>query len=227
MRKLIMGIVDFRERMLPQYAKRFRALALAQSPDALFVTCSDSRVVPDLLASTHPGDLFTMRNVGNLVPPATADGVSTGDVSEASAIEYAVLVLRVANIVVCGHTECGAMKAVLGGHAHADAPNLDKWLHNAAAAAVRLDHEGPLNPALERHDQLSQLNVLVQLEHLMSYPIVRDRVASGALHLSGWWFDIAAGDMYAYERDSRSFEMIDRRLADRLVSRLATGGRRA
>src|SRR5262249_40858839 len=92
-RKLIMGIVDFRERLLPRYAERFRALALTQKPDALFITCSDSRVVPDLLASTHPGDLFTMRNVGNLIPPATADGVSTGDLSEASAIEYAVLVL--------------------------------------------------------------------------------------------------------------------------------------
>ena len=72
------------------------------------ITCSDSRVVPHLLASTHPGDLFTMRNVGNLIPPATAEGISIGDVSEASAIEYAVLVLKVANIVVCGHSECGA-----------------------------------------------------------------------------------------------------------------------
>src|SRR5271166_5707822 len=80
-----MGIVDFRERMLPQYERRFEALALSQAPDALFVTCSDSCVVPDLLASTEPGDLFTMRNVGNLVPPATAEGVSIGDLSEASA----------------------------------------------------------------------------------------------------------------------------------------------
>ena len=111
MRKLIMGIVDFRERMLPQYAERFGNLALAQSPDALFITCSDSRVVPDLLASTDPGDLFTMRNVGNLIPPATLDGASTGDLSEASAIEYAVLALKVANIVVCGHYNCGGVKA--------------------------------------------------------------------------------------------------------------------
>src|SRR5208283_2997639 len=85
-RKLIMGIVDFRERMLPQYERRFEALALSQAPDALFVTCSDSRVVPDLLASTEPCDLFTMLNVGNLIPPATAEGISTGDLSEASAI---------------------------------------------------------------------------------------------------------------------------------------------
>ena len=87
MRRLISGIVEFRERQLSKYAERFRDLALAQSPDTLMVTCSDSRVVPDLLVSTHPGDLFTMRNVGNLIPPATAEGISIGDVSEASAID--------------------------------------------------------------------------------------------------------------------------------------------
>lgn len=126
MHRLIMGIVDFREHLLPQYSERFRDLALTQSPDALFITCSDSRVVPDLLASTDPGDLFTMRNVGNLVPPATADGISDGDLLEASAIEYSVLVLKVSNIVVCGHSECGAMKAVLAGSPKSDAPKLCK-----------------------------------------------------------------------------------------------------
>jgi carbonic anhydrase len=220
MRKLIMGIVDFREQMLPQYSERFRDLALTQRPDALFITCSDSRVVPDLLVSTHPGDLFTLRNVGNLIPPATKDGLSTGDVSEASAIEYAVLVLKVRYIVVCGHSECGAMKAVLTPRQKPKAPNLEKWLCNAHAAARRLENEGALNAALKPHDQLSQLNVLVQLEHLMSYPIVRDQVAAGALHLSGWWFDIATGDMYAYESASNLFEIIDRQEAERLVRQL-------
>ncbi len=220
MRKLIMGIVDFRERMLPRYAERFRELALTQTPDALFITCSDSRVVPDLLASTHPGDLFTMRNVGNLIPPSTPDGVSIGDLSEPSAIEYAVLVLQVANIVVCGHSECGAMKAVLTRSPKLKAPNLDRWLNHARTAVFRLDHEGALDSGLKPHDQLSQLNVLVQIEHLMSYPIVRERVESGKLHLSGWWFEIATGDMYAYEQSSRSFEIIDRQEAERLIGRL-------
>ncbi len=223
MRKLIMGIVDFREQKLPQYTKRFRDLALTQSPDALFITCSDSRVVPDLLVSTHPGDLFTLRNVGNLIPPATVDGLSTGDVSEASAIEYSVLVLKVRNIVVCGHSECGAMKAVLTRNPNLKAPNLDKWLCNTHTAARRLEHEGALNAALKPHDQLSQLNVLVQLEHLMSYPIVQEQVAAGVLHLSGWWFDIANGDMYAYESASKLFEIIDRQEAERLIGRLDAG----
>ena len=225
MDKLIMGIVEFREKLLPQYADQFTKLALAQTPDALFITCSDSRVVPDLLASTHPGDLFTMRNVGNLIPPATAEGVSTGDLSEASAIEYAVLVLKVSNIVVCGHSECGAMKAVYTRNAKLKAPNLDKWLYHANNAAFRLEHEGPLDERLKPHDQLSQLNVLVQLEHLMTYPIVHQQVAAGALVLSGWWFNIASGDMYAYERRSRSFEVIDRAMADRMIARLAARAR--
>jgi carbonic anhydrase len=219
-RKLILGAVEFRERMLPQYARQFRTLAKGQSPDVLFITCSDSRVVPDLLASADPGELFTMRNVGNLVPPATVDGISIGDLSEAGAIEYAVLVLKVANIVVCGHSECGAMKAVLAPNPKLDAPNLDKWLHHANTAAVRLQHEGALDAGLKAHDQLSQLNVLVQLEHLMTYALVRERVAAGTPHLGGWWFDIEAGAMYVYERSSRSFELIDRKVAERLIAGL-------
>jgi carbonic anhydrase len=166
-----------------------------------------------------------MRNVGNLIPPATLEGNSTGDLSEASAIEYAVLVLKVANIVVCGHSECGAMKAVYAHNAKLKAPNLDRWLFHANNAAFRLENEGPLNGTLKTHDQLSQLNVLVQLEHLMTYPIVHQQVTSGALVLSGWWFDIATGDMYAYERASRSFEVIDRAMADRMIARLAARAR--
>jgi carbonic anhydrase len=220
MHKLISGIVEFREQHLPRHAERFRELALAQSPDTLMITCSDSRVVPDLLASTDPGELFIMRNVGNLIPPATDEGISIGDLSEASAIEYAVLGLKVANIVVCGHSECGAMKAAMERNPRPDAPNLEKWLHHARTAAFRLEHEGALDATLKPHDQLSQLNVLVQLEHLMSYPIVRARVGAGTLHLSGWWFDIASGNMYSYERASRSFVVIDRQLAEQLIARL-------
>jgi carbonic anhydrase len=217
MRKLIMGIVEFREHLLPQYAERFRDLADGQAPDALFISCSDSRVVPNLLVSTDPGELFTMRNVGNLIPPATEDGHSTGDLSEASAIEYAVLKLKVPTIVVCGHSGCGAMKAVLAPGALDDAPNLSEWLNHARPAAGRLQQEGPLDGKLAPYDQLSQHNVLVQLEHLMTYPIVREQVAKKALRLAGWWFDIATGDMYAYRPKRRSFILIERRLAEYLI----------
>jgi carbonic anhydrase len=223
MRKLIQGIVNFREQVLPQYEEHFRLLSQGQTPDALFITCSDSRVVPDLLMSTDPGDLFVMRNVGNLVPPATVEGSSTGDVSEASGIEFSVLVLNVQSIVVCGHSECGAMKAATTRAPVADAPNLNKWLHYCSTALFRLDQEGPLDSSLSLHNQLSQINVLVQLEHLMSYPIVRERVHAGKLQLGAWWFDIAHARMLAYERASRAFEPIDRDSAARLLERLAPG----
>jgi carbonic anhydrase len=220
MRKLIRGIVDFRERLLPEYAERFRELAQGQTPDLLLITCSDSRIVPELLASTDPGDLFVMRNVGNLVPPATVEGASIGDLSEASAIEYSILALQVRHIVVCGHSECGAMKAALARKPTLEMPNFARWLHHATSAVFRLDQEGPLDSRLNRHDQLSQLNVLVQLEHLASYPIVRQRIADGTLHLSGWWFDIGKGEVSAYDRESRTFEIIDRQSAERLLKRL-------
>jgi carbonic anhydrase len=223
-RKLLQGIVEYRERMLPRYAEKFRDLANRQCPDTLFITCSDSRVVPDLLASTDPGDLFVVRNVGNLISPSTADGVSTGDLSEASAIEYAVLVLQVADVVVCGHSSCGAMAAVLAAKGVEGAANLGKWLHHASTARFRLDNEGPLCASLPPGDQLSQLNVLVQLEHLMTYPVVRERVAAGKLHLSGLWFDIGKGEVSVYERDCRCFVPIDRAEAERLSQRL-WGGR--
>jgi carbonic anhydrase len=217
MRKLIWGIVEFRERELPQYAAHFRDLASGQSPDTLFITCADSRVVPNLLVSTDPGELFTMRNVGNLVPPATPDGLSTGDLSEASAIEYAVKVLKVANIVVCGHSGCGAMKAILAPGPIDDAPNLAAWLDHARPAASRLFREAASGAGLAQYDRLSQLNVLVQLEHLMTYPDVRGAVENGATRLSAWWFDIATGDMYAWQDDTRSFAVIDRPMAERLT----------
>jgi carbonic anhydrase len=161
-----------------------------------------------------------MRNVGNMVPPATVEGASTGDLSEASAIEYAVLVLKVHSIVVCGHSECGAMKAALAGTPLPNTPNLAKWLHHSASSVFRLDQEGPLDPRFNRCDQLSQLNVLVQLEHLATYPIVRERIADKSLHMFGWWFDIAKGDMYNYQRETRRFEIIDRTAAERLISKL-------
>ena len=127
--------------------------------------------------------------------PRMPKGSPTGDVSEAGAIEYAVLVIGVKNIVVCGHSSCGAMKAALAQKVPTNTPNLAKWLHHASAACFRLHHEGALDRALPYDDQLSQINVLVQLEHLMTYSIVRQRVENQTLCLAGWWFDVATGDM--------------------------------
>jgi carbonic anhydrase len=215
MRKLLLGLIEFRENNLPLYAERFRELGAGQAPDTLFITCADSRVAPNLLASTEPGELFTMRNVGNLMPPARADGVSSGDLSEASAVEYAVSILEVKNIIVCGHSNCGAMRAVItGGHLD-DAPNLERWLDHARPAWQRLPKTDV--SGLEAHDRLSQENVLLQIEHLETYPVVRRALARGTLALGGWWFDISTGEVHVHDRTSGRFVPVDRSSLDRLA----------
>ena len=115
MKKLIQGIVSFRQNLRPSYKERFAKLAQGQNPDALFIACSDSRVVPNLFASTDPGNLFVIRNVGNIIPPCNATGLSIADESELAAIEYAIDVLKVKDIIICGHSDCGAINAILNG----------------------------------------------------------------------------------------------------------------
>src|SRR3954469_20374711 len=127
MRKLVQGIVDFRNRVRPVARETFARLALGQSPDALFIACSDSRVAVNVFASTEPGDLFVVRNPGNIVSPAAADGLSVADESEAAAIEFAVIQLQVRDVIVCGHSSCGAMAGLLQGRATVRAPHLRSW----------------------------------------------------------------------------------------------------
>ncbi len=198
MQKLIAGIVEFRRKLRPAYRERFAHLALGQSPDSLFVACSDSRVVPNLFASTEPGDLFVVRNVGNLIPPCDANGSPLGDKSEGAAVEFALDVLGVKDIIVCGHSECGAMRAVLSGEISDRNPNLQDWLTVAARALPRL-HAGEGDTDLSDMNRLSQLNTLQQLEHLASYPQVAARLAQGTVRLHAWWFDLHQAEVQAYD----------------------------
>lgn len=205
MKKLINGILEFHEKVRPQVRERFAQLALGQSPDCLFVACSDSRVVPNLFASTDPGDLFVVRNVGNLVPRCGSLGHSLGDRSEAAAIEFAVLNLGVRDVIVCGHSECGAMHAMLATDPPKGAVNLAAWLDYGRDSLARLTAEPELAPQLALHNRLSQANVLQQLAHLHSYPAVAERVADGRLGLHGWYFDIAGAEVLAWEPGPRQF----------------------
>lgn len=218
MKKLVKGIVEFRTKVLPLYREKFEKLALGQSPDTLFIACSDSRVAPNWFASTNPGDLFVIRNVGNLIPLCGTDGRSTADESEAAAIEFALLNLKVSDIIVCGHSDCGAMRALLNDRTQVTAPNLREWLRHGEPSLEKLSHQAP--PGLSRHNFLSQLNVLEQLEHLKSYPIVRERMSSGDLTLHGWWFDLGSASVYAYEADKKKFILIDEEEAQRILDQL-------
>ncbi|MBV8881298.1 MAG: carbonic anhydrase [Planctomycetaceae bacterium] len=217
MRKLIRGIMDFRKNRRPEYIETFARLALGQAPDALFIACSDSRVAANLFASTEPGDLFVVRNVGNLVPRGNEHGLAEKDGSVAAAIEFSSAVLKVRDIVVCGHSECGAMKALLEGRNVA--PPLKAWLTHAQEPLRKLKAGTRMNAQLEPHNHLSQLNVLEQMEHLRTYPIVRERIAAGELRLNGWWFDIANAEVSAYEEAAGRFVVIDEAEGNRLLER--------
>ncbi|MCM2323592.1 MAG: carbonic anhydrase [Oligoflexia bacterium] len=224
MKKLLRGIVDFRHHTQAGYREAFGRLAMGQKPDSLFVACSDSRVVPNTFASTDPGDLFVLRNIGNLVPPCAGEtGLSVDDLSEAAALEYSVLELGVSDIIVCGHSECGAMRALLGGRPAAGAPNFVEWLRHGEPALRRLEAGGALDASIPIHDRLSQLNVLQQLDHVRTYPFVRERIAGGKLRLHGWWFELAHADVYAYEPELHRFVLIDETQAERILTRLGRG----
>ena len=219
MKKLIQGIVEFREKVRPSYRDTFARLALGQSPDTLLISCSDSRVVPNLFASTDPGDLFVIRNVGNLIPPCGDDGINLFDRSEAAAIEYAVEFLKVKDIIICGHSECAAHQAIIQGSQNLS-PNLRSWLRHGEPALLRLQNEGYLNPTMAPHNQLSQVNALQQLEHLQSYPCVTRAIEAGRLQLHAWWFDIAEANLYSWEASQGQYKVIDRDQAEVILSRL-------
>ena len=220
MKKLIRGITDFRKNVLEGYRETFARLALGQSPDVLFVACSDSRVVPNLFASTDPGDLFVVRNVGNLIPPCQDDGLSVGDESEAAAIEFSLLTLKVSSIIICGHSECGAMQGILSGRNNISSPNLRSWLQYGEKSLKKLNEGFSLDKSLKLHNQLSQINVLEQKRNMESYPIVRELMKQNKLKIYCWWFDIATADVYSFNESLERFKILDDEEAELLLSSL-------
>lgn len=213
MKKLVRGIVDFRRTRMPEYRERFGHLVKGQSPDALMIACSDSRVVPNTFASTDPGDLFVVRNVGNLVPVCGESGHSTSDESEAAAIEFAIQQLKVSDIIVCGHSECGAIQAICSGRHSITQPNLRAWLRHGEQALEAARSTEP--------NRVSQANVLCQMDHLKTYPAVREGIAAGTLGLHAWWFDIGRADVFAYDDASSRFVLIDEAGAGNILHKLS------
>jgi carbonic anhydrase len=216
MKKLIRGIMQFRKDVRPQYKEVFARLALGQAPDALLLACSDSRVVPNLFASTDPGDLFVLRNVGNMIPPCGASGRSESDESEIAALEFSLVNLHVQDIIVCGHSECGAMQALYTGKMPPGAEHLRSWLRHGQAALAKLRAGARLNPDLAPHNELSQWNVLEQLNNLRSYPVVQQ----SQVRLHAWWFDIAQAEVHAYDTGTQQFRAIDDAFGSELLRRL-------
>lgn len=216
MKKLIQGIVDFRKNLNEDKRTLFAELALGQKPDTLFIACSDSRVVPNLFASTNPGDLFVLRNIGNLVPPASN---GDHDNSASAVIEFAVFSLNVSDIIICGHSECGAMQALTQGVDTLCCPHVQAWLKHGEESLKKIQTGQSLNPSLSEHNQLSQINVIQQIENIKSYPFIQERIANKQLRVHGWWFDIAHADVYCYEEDRSQFVLIDEKEAALILER--------
>lgn len=204
MKKLIEGALHFQNEIYPQQQEVYRQLAQGQSPRWLLIACSDSRVVPSMLVQSGPGELFICRNAGNIVP---AYGEHSGGVS--ATIEYAVQVLKVKHIIVCGHSDCGAMKAVLRPETVDALPAVAHWVGYAARArAVALETANGASDS-ELIERVIEENVLAQLDNLRTLPYVAAKLSAGALEIHGWIFDICSGRFRVWSWDRQEWRPLE------------------
>ena len=204
MDSLIPGIREFHRNVFPARRAHFEELASGQKPSTLFITCSDSRIVPHLLTQTEPGDLFVLRNAGNLVPPCTGN-----DSGEAATIEYAVKALKVKQIVVCGHSHCGAVTGVLRPELLRDLPAVEKWLMHAEQLSQEIDDQQCL--PMDGDDMLTtaiKANVLVQLAHLRTYRDVAEAEEREELALHGCFYRFETGEVTVYDAAANRFASV-------------------
>jgi carbonic anhydrase len=214
MHRLLSGFREFRENVFPARQARFEELAAGQQPSALFITCSDSRIVPHMLTQTEPGELFVLRNAGNIVPPASAP--LSG---EAATIEYAVQVLKVQDVIVCGHSHCGAISGVLRPELVNGLSAVEHWLTHAERVRKEIAEE---HLTADGDDDLLttavKANVLVQLNHLRTYPSVAEVEGSGELRLHGCFYRFETGEVTVLNETRRKFMPVDEYLEAELAS---------
>ena len=201
MQKLVKGIHSFQRGFFASHRALFEQLAEAgQRPETLFITCSDSRVVPNLITNAAPGELFIVRNVGNVVR-------RTSDLpgGTAAAIQYAVEVLNVENVIICGHTQCGALKAILDPESVAHLEYVKRWVKSTIDVKNLIDEKYSHLSGEAKLTAAIQENVLAQLEHLREYPFIAERMDAGKLHLNGWIFDVGKGEVFDYDPEHGEF----------------------
>jgi carbonic anhydrase len=201
MEKLIQGIHRFQSDVFAPKRDFFRKLADGQHPQALFITCSDSRMVPDLICQADPGELFVLRNAGNIVPPYNPGNPS----GEAATIEYAIRGLGIRNIIVCGHTRCGAMQAVGEPTSTVGMPRVRSWLEHAQSSLEIVNNCYQNLTGEARWKVLTQENVLVQIEHLRTHPAVAAALSSGELKLHAWVYKMETGEVFVYDPDTGQY----------------------
>lgn len=203
MEKLLDGIVKFRQKDFEAHKALFQSLGGEQKPHTLFIACSDSRVDPNWITKTKPGELFIIRNIANIVPPyrLTEEFLAT-----TSAIEYAVQVLGVENIIVCGHSNCGGCAACLKEpEMMRELPHTRRWLELSGPVREQVLREIPASQPEAREWMMEQANAVAQLKHLASFPYIKEKVQSGSLKISAWYYIIETGEVYIYDPDQDAF----------------------
>lgn len=201
LQKIVSGVAKFQREIFPGQRVLFEELKHQQHPIATFFTCADSRIIPNLLLQTGPGEIFTERTPGNIVP-RYSDHV--GGVT--ASMEFAVMVLRVPLIIICGHSDCGVMKALLEPEQTGSMPALQSWMRHALPARERLLRENSNLPKEEKLRRLTEYNVLTQMENLRSHPAIESALAKGTLAIEGWVYDIGRGTVSAANAESGRFE---------------------
>lgn len=200
MQKLVRGIHSFQKGYFASHRQLFEQLATTgQHPETLFITCSDSRVVPNLITNAAPGELFIIRNIGNLVPRVDLAGGTL------AAIEYAVEVLEVENVIVCGHTQCGAMEALLDPARVDHLPIVKRWIAQGERTRRTIEDRYTHLAGAARLTAAVEENVLAQVENLRELPFVARRLETGKLLVSGWVFDVARGHVFDYDPERDEF----------------------
>ena len=204
MQRLIQGLRKFQEEVFPAKQELFERLAKGQQPSTLFITCADSRVMPDMFTQSEPGELFVIRNAGNIVPPFARQ---SGGVT--ATIEFAVVALGVRHIIVCGHTDCGAMKGLLHLESLTEMPTVASWLMQADATRRIVKDNYETEDEAQLVDAMIRENVLMQLKNLETHPSVASRLARGDLSLYGWIYNIGTGQVDSFDARKQRYVRLD------------------
>lgn len=206
MEKLYKGIHKFHESYFIREEDFFKNLSHSQDPEVLFITCSDSRVDPNLVTQSRPGELFIVRNVGNIIPPY--DAIKDKN-SVVAAIEFAVLVLKVKDIILCGHSNCGAINSLyMDDKELCKMPHLRDWLKIASPVKEMISSVYPDLAGISLNRKTEEENILFQLRNIETYPFVVQALNDGKLHIHGWYYDIGTGAVYSYNPVKDAFEKI-------------------
>ncbi len=215
MEHVISGVAKFQKEVFPNKKAAFQKLANGQNPEVLFITCADSRIDPNLVTQTEPGDLFICRNAGNVVPPHSNQ---TGGMT--ASIEFAVAALGVSHIVVCGHSDCGAMKVAINKEALSALPHVKEWLgHCRVATEVVKERCGCSELNAQEHLQLvTEENVVQQMQHLRTHPAVAAKIATGHVKLHGWFYNIETAAVTCYDEESGKFAPMSETYAEEMLA---------